>query len=367
MPHAQPQAGSTPPPPPPTVFGRDRFGVDELRRVLACYDLGTITAARELRAGTSRAPKALIESDQGVFVLKRREVGRDDPFRVAQTHDLQLRLAEAGVPVPALVGTRTDNNSMVQIGRHVYELTRRVTGSPFTGTAREAFGLGAAIAHLHEQLLNVTPSFAEPPRLDDPPAATLAALQRAVTEHPSLAGVAEDILRLLDDIRAKAPGSPAERSIWLHGDWHPGNVLFHDGAVSAIFDFDGVHLGPRRLDLGQAVAHFSADRRSGPPETWSDAHSPPLAAAIWAGYASRGTPAPEPAAVAAAAAEALALEVSMAASGTGPAGRGRPDALLAAVLRRMRWLDANAQHLADACARLRSTGAPPPPPPAPGS
>ena len=338
------------------AFGRDRFTPDEFRRVLSAYDIGAVTAARELHAGTSWAPKALIETDQGLFVLKRRETGREDPFRVAQTHDLQLRLADAGVPVPELVGTRADNNSMVQLGRHVYELTRWVTGSPFSGAPGEAYALGAAIAYLHAQLLHVAPSYKQPPRLDDPPAATVAALNRAADQHPSLAGVVEDILRASGSMRDRAPAPPPERSIWLHGDWHPGNVLFHEGRVSAIFDFDGVHLGPRRLDLGQAIAHFSADRRSGPPETWSDAHSPALAGAIWSGYASLGTPAVLPEAVAAAAAEALALEVAMAAAGAGPAGRAKPEALLGAVLRRIRWLDANAQHIAEACARLTTPG-----------
>jgi Ser/Thr protein kinase RdoA (MazF antagonist) len=43
----------------------------------------------------------------------------------------------------------------------------------------------------------------------------------------------------------------------VHGDWHPGNVLFgEDGEVALVLDFDAVRADPRVADIAAAVLHF---------------------------------------------------------------------------------------------------------------
>jgi aminoglycoside phosphotransferase (APT) family kinase protein len=44
---------------------------------------------------------------------------------------------------------------------------------------------------------------------------------------------------------------------WLHGDYHPGNLLFVGGRVSGIVDFDDVGQGARVLELACALFAFS--------------------------------------------------------------------------------------------------------------
>ena len=63
----------------------------------------------------------------------------------------------------------------------------------------------------------------------------------------------------------------------IHGDWHPGNVLFVDapggvrpGHVAAVVDFDASRMEPRIVDLANGVLHFAM--RSKPGE--SPAHWP---------------------------------------------------------------------------------------------
>ena len=46
--------------------------------------------------------------------------------------------------------------------------------------------------------------------------------------------------------------------LWLHGDPHPGNVLIHEGTVSAVIDFGDLTAGDPATDL--ALAWLAFDR-----------------------------------------------------------------------------------------------------------
>ncbi len=86
-----------------------------------------------------------------------------------------------------------------------------------------------------------------------------------------LAGRSEALARQLATIRLDRPdlvrgvwdrlvASPdwSGPLLWLHGDPHPGNVLVHDGAVSAVIDFGDLTAGDPATDL--AVAWLAFDR-----------------------------------------------------------------------------------------------------------
>src|SRR5437868_2120745 len=116
-----------PQPPKPQVLPsaedhRERFDAHELALVLSHYDVGVIENLRPFPRGSRRSPKLRIRSHHGEYLLKRRAPGHDDPYRVAFAHDLQLHLAARGYPVPGLIGTRGENNSMLQLSGRVYEL-----------------------------------------------------------------------------------------------------------------------------------------------------------------------------------------------------------------------------------------------------
>ena len=50
----------------------DGFSSNEAAEILSRYDIGTISSVRAYQRGSSRAPKALVESERGEFLLKRR-------------------------------------------------------------------------------------------------------------------------------------------------------------------------------------------------------------------------------------------------------------------------------------------------------
>ena len=121
---------------------REQFSAEELSIVLSHFDIGVIDSIVEFPRGSRKAPKLLIVSEQGKFLLKRRARGKDDPFKVAFTHALQLHLASKQFPLPHLIGTRKDNNSMLQWRNGGYELFEYIPGQTYPQTLEATFDSG---------------------------------------------------------------------------------------------------------------------------------------------------------------------------------------------------------------------------------
>jgi hypothetical protein len=128
---------------------RERFEPDELAMVLSHYDLGVISTAKEFTRGSRRSPKLLLETPNGRYLLKRRAVGRDDPLKVAFAHALTGHLLDRKFPVPALIGTREDNNSLLQLGGHVYEVFTYIEGERYDYSLEQTASAGRALAKYH--------------------------------------------------------------------------------------------------------------------------------------------------------------------------------------------------------------------------
>src|ERR1022692_2615543 len=88
---------------------REQFSAEELAIVLSHFEIGVVDSIVEFPRGSRKAPKLLIVSEQGKFLLKRRARGKDDPFKVAFSHAIQLYLAAKQFPLPHLVGTKKSN------------------------------------------------------------------------------------------------------------------------------------------------------------------------------------------------------------------------------------------------------------------
>src|SRR6188508_736252 len=135
-----------------TTGQREQYGPEELATVLSHYDIGIIDSIVEFPRGSRKAPKLLIVSEQGKFLMKRRARGRDDPFKVAFCHALQLYLAQKQFPLPHLIGTRKENNSMLQWRNGVYELFEYIPGQGYPQTLESTFDSGRVLALYHKLL-----------------------------------------------------------------------------------------------------------------------------------------------------------------------------------------------------------------------
>lgn len=70
-------------------------------------------------------------------------------------------------------------------------------------------------------------------------------------------------------LREHAP--PNERTVLVHGDFKPGNVLLDGDEVSAVLDWETAHLGDPHEDLGWVTNPLRAGEHR-IPEVWEPAH-----------------------------------------------------------------------------------------------
>ncbi len=245
--------------------GRERFGAEELVVVMSHFDIGIIESITEYPRGSRKAPKLLINAEQGKFLLKRRARGKDDPFKVAFSHALQLYLAGKQFPLPHLIGTRRENNSMLQWRNAVYEVFEYIPGQSYPQTLEATFDSGRILGLYHKLLLDFKTDF-------QPPAGSYhlaPSVEAGLRQIPAtLSGSAGDVdltallTFLLDSYRYAA--DEVERmgiDTWprqiVHADWHPGNMLFRDNHVVAVIDYDAARLLPRIIDIANGALQFS--------------------------------------------------------------------------------------------------------------
>jgi Ser/Thr protein kinase RdoA (MazF antagonist) len=242
---------------------RESFSAEELAIVMSHFDIGVIDSVIDYPKGSRKAPKLLIVSEQGKFLLKRRARGKDDPYKVAFSHALQLYLASKQFPLPHLVGTKKDNNSMLQWRNGVYELFEYIPGQPYPQTLEATFDSGRVLS-LYHKLLQDFKSEWQPTggSYHDAPAVEQGLRLIPKSLKGSDAEAAPLLNFLLDSYRhagqtADALGLDTWPKQIVHADWHPGNMLFRDNHVVAVIDYDSARPLPRVIDAANGALQFS--------------------------------------------------------------------------------------------------------------
>jgi Ser/Thr protein kinase RdoA (MazF antagonist) len=355
---------------------RDRIRGDELAIVLSHYDLGLVHEIRVFPRGSHRAPKVLIRSDRGAYLLKRRPEGKNDPYRVAFAHELQNYLAEHNFPLPHLIGTREENNSMLRLGDSVYEIFEYIEGERYDQGLLATYEAGKILG-LYHRLVHEFHSEWEPPRGHYHNADMVRnflrgmpqRLSRMLAERPASAGSAgegasqdrsfettpeaiERITRPLLEIYDKAARKADELGLpnWekqiIHSDWHPGNMLFRTGHVVAVIDYDAARIAPRILDVGNGVLQFSLVTGPPEPEAWPEYADEPRAKRFLRGYDEMNVlTVAELGCVPWMMSEALIAEVVVPVWNTGRFARLDGFRFLKMILRKVEWLVASGSRL----------------------
>ncbi len=226
-----------------------------------------IDRVREFRRGSRRSPKLRIVCESGQFLLKRRAPGRDDTGRIELAHELQRRLQGAAFPVAPLVPTRS-GETVVQIDGRSYELFRYVESEGYSKTPEAAGAAGGALARLHA----ITASFGPMAEVLHGSFHASRTVEQALERIPEAVGHVEpdvDRAGLRRTCRLLRKGyleamRRAETAGWrtlsrqvVHGDWHPGNVLFRSDEVVAVLDFDSARIEPRIVDVANGLIQFT--------------------------------------------------------------------------------------------------------------
>ncbi|MEO0482921.1 MAG: phosphotransferase [Planctomycetota bacterium] len=269
------------------------FRPGELAVVLAQYDLGVVRSVAPFTRGARAAPKVLVASDRGRYLLKRLRPGTDDPLRVGAVQGLQHRLRERGFPLPALVASKNNGGTMLRLDGAVYELFEYIEGVGYDGGEPMTGEAGAWLAVFHRLAPEGTMEWRPPLGGYHASRRVLASLQAARTQDKAgaIAAALEQLYNLAAT-RCEKLGARRWPAQLIHGDWHAGNMLFaEDGRVSAVVDYDAVRLAPRVLDVAQGLAQFSirapgrdVTAAARPEEAWAADLDAGRLRWFWAGY-----------------------------------------------------------------------------------
>ena len=258
---------------------REQFGPEELGVVMSHFDIGVIDSIVEFPRGSRKAPKLLIVSEQGKFLLKRRARGKDDPFKVAFCHAIQLYLASKQFPLPHLIGTRRENNSMLQWRNGVYELFEYIPGQPYPQTLESTFDAGRVLALYHKLLENFKSEWKPPAGSYHMAPAVEQGLKTIMTTLPAGLAGNDQLIPLLGSLLEsyKKAAEVVENNgleNWprqiVHADWHPGNMLYRDNHVVAVIDYDSARLLPRVIDIANGALQFSIIGGEGDVSKWPE-------------------------------------------------------------------------------------------------
>ncbi len=242
---------------------RESFSAEELAIVMSHFDIGIIDSIVDYPRGSRKAPKLLVVSEGGKYLLKRRARGKDDPYKVAFSHAIQIYLASKQFPLPHLVGTKKSNNSMLQWRNSVYELFEYIPGQSYPQTLEATFDSGRILS-LYHKLLQDFRSEWQPAggSYHAAPAVEQGLRQIPASLQGADASVGPLLQYLLDSYRhasqmADAQGLDGWPKQIVHADWHPGNMLFRDNHVVAVIDYDSSRLLPRIVDAANGALQFS--------------------------------------------------------------------------------------------------------------
>lgn len=326
---------------------RQQLSQREIDQVLGHYAVGEVKAIRELAQGSVYSPKVIIETERGKLLLKRRARGLDLPALVGFGHEVLLACLAAGLCVPPLLGTSQGGNSMVQFEDHIYELFAFIDGDPFDqGNLAHARGAGALLREAHTLMDGVKTSFepsVEPRTIDTSRLGLLTPRAAALA-----AGLSDDLSRLMG-YGAELAQANATRPALVHGDWHPGNMIFRGEHIVAICDFDNTRVGSRAREVAQAMVHVSliAPR---PGQTAAQVAPEPeldILRAFWEGYRA-GAEAPCSVRLCLGLMPAVMIDEALASLPSAPPPNPAQDpsaALLTAVWRKAVWLDEHQRDL----------------------
>lgn len=333
--------------------GGAHFQTDELARVLSHYDIGIIHELKPLSSGNRSAPKAVVISERGKFLLKRRPRGKDDLYRVAFAHAVQLHLKEKGFPATSLTATNDENNTILQLDNHIYELFQFVSGLRYDGSRQATIDAGRQMARFHANLADFDYEFLKPLKGGFHGSATVRNHLKTVgsnkkTGGRGMSGTADALMKLYNSaaVRVNELGYDDWPQQIIHGDWHPGNMLFNGIKIAAVLDFDSVRIAPLVTDVANGILQFSIVGGRPNPADWPAYLDEERLVYFMDGYRQvRRLNAGELKSLVSLMIETIISEAVLPVAATGFFGNMSGDGFLKMIRRKAEWIDANHDNL----------------------
>ncbi|MER5867851.1 phosphotransferase [Kitasatospora sp. NPDC002040] len=247
-----------------------------LAGVLRTYRLARFSAIPVAEGLLNRGYR--VETGAGRFFLKCYvdQATATRPVVLAQ-HRATTALAALGFPIAPPVPTRDGRTFTSRDGR-LFALFPWIEGSHRHGTdldPRETRELGALLGRLHLALGQVCTPARQPAghRSADPEETAALVLRLREQAGAALPRSRFDTLverrlterlDLLDTHRHRRPAPQAAPPTgWTHGDFHGLNLLYRQGRVSAVLDWDKLGFRPQAEEAVRAATLLFDDRRTG--------------------------------------------------------------------------------------------------------
>ncbi|MGW1883401.1 phosphotransferase [Streptomyces sp. NPDC001970] len=210
-----------------------------------------------------------LATTRGAYFLKQHvDAPTADRATIVRQHRATQRLQSLGVPVAPPVQD-TAGDTVAVIGGRCYALHPWVDGRHRGGaqlTTAESRRLGALLGRVHtalERVMEADPHERE--HLSADPDETFAlidellALARSHRPRDTFDTLAEHRLlerRILLERHADRRPPPGTAGGWVHGDFHPLNLLYQGAEPAAIVDWDRLGVQPRAEEAVRAAAIF---------------------------------------------------------------------------------------------------------------
>jgi homoserine kinase type II len=342
------------------THSRALLSLEEVREAARAFGLRRPIEAEPIGRGSRLSAKSRLRTADGSFMLKRRPPEPAGDRRLEFLHAFQLHLSDAGVPVPRLART-PEGRTAVPSALGTYELFEWIDGTRWSLRVAEGAALGAALG----SALRASSSFvagAHVPHVSYHRAGAFegvgdriveAALEADPdTDAVALRGIVARLLARGGEAHARAEraGIAASPRLVIHGDMHPGNVLFDAAQVRALLDWDSARLDHRACEVANALVHFGNAPMAGLPESqWRVELDVRRMGAVVAGVGhglGAALVAEERNALPWLMIESCTLESIVPVARTGRFAHLRADGFLAYIERKTAWIEAHAPSIA---------------------
>lgn len=260
-----------------------QINVTEVEQVLRAYGLGELKSDSQPAIGSSRSRNLILETTEGKKVLKRYKYSLGVEAIIYE-HSVLNHLANAGFTAPRLVLNR-EGKTYTQLEGRLYAVTDFVAGFKYSDFiisrhTRKCFVEQAAraLARYHQLIDGLVPGgekndgfkpdgqerwheydwylqeFAKYETLLKDRAPDAPELERFFRHN------VDRLKQDLFELDQKLAHAGWLTKLVIHGDYGPYNLLFDQGKLSAVLDFECVHLDWRAGEVISAIHRFAGSK-----------------------------------------------------------------------------------------------------------